>query len=159
MRLAMSFLLALALVPAALSAGELPPDVQACAPGDTRGVVERFVRAFNAGSIPTLDRVFAPANSFNWYSTGRPGVRVGPAAYDRSTLMPYFRARLRQSERLRLVRFKGNGNSNRYGHFEFLIERRSRELRPTVFQGKGAAICAASGDTISVWSVGGSAKP
>ena len=82
------------------------------------------------------------------------GARLGPAAYDRSTLMPYFRARHRAGEHLRLVRFRGGGNANGFSHFQFFIERRARALRPTVYEGKGAAICAASGDTISVWSVG-----
>ena len=156
MRVALVVMLALAIVPAATSGGELPPDVQDCAPGEAQRVVQRFVRAFNSRDIPALDRGFAPTESFNWYSTGRPGVRLGPAAYDRSTLIPYFRAQQSQGERLRLVRFEGGGNANGYAHFRFRIERRSRELRPTVFQGKGAAICAASGDTISVWSVGSS---
>jgi len=156
MRVVAVVVLALVLVPAAFSGGELPADWQDCAPGEARGVVERFVRVFNSRSIPSLDRVFSPAASFNWYSTGGPGVRLGPAAYDRSPLIPYFRGRQRQGERLRLVRFEGGGNGNGYAHFRFRIERRSRELRPTVFQGKGAAICAVSGDTISVWSVGSS---
>jgi hypothetical protein len=132
----------------------LPPDQQDCAPGEARQVVQSFVRAFNARDLPALDRVFAPAASFNWFSTGRPGPRLGPAAYDRSTLLSYFRARHRAGERLRLVRFRGGGNANGYSHFQFFIERRARALAPTVYEGKGAAICAVSGDTISVWSVG-----
>ena len=153
MRVVLVLALALVLVPAA-SGAEPPPDAEDCVPGEAQRVVERFVRAFNARSIPTLDRVFAPKTSFNWYSTGAPGVRHGPAAYNRSTLMPYFRARHRVGEKLRLVRFQGGGNANGYSHFQFRLERRSRTLAPTVYQGKGAAICAASGDTISVWSVG-----
>ena len=154
MRIALAVVLALALAPGASSGGELPPDQEDCAPGESRLVVERFVRAFNARNIPALDRVFAPAASFNWYSTGAPGVRLRAAAYARSTLMSYFRARHRAGERLRLVSFQENGNSNGYAHFQFRLERRTRTLRPTVYQGKGAAICAASGDTISVWTVG-----
>jgi hypothetical protein len=155
MRAALLVVLALALAPAGIAAGALPPDAEDCAPGDARRVAERFVRAFNARNIPALDRVFAPAASFNWYSTGGPGVRLGRAAYDRSTLIPYFRARQQHGERLRLVWFNGGGNANGYSHFQFRLERRARGLAPTVYQGKGAAICAASGDTISVWSVGG----
>jgi hypothetical protein len=155
MRVALVAVLALLLVPAAVSGGELPPDVEDCAAGEAHAVVERFVRVFNARNIPALDRVFAPTPSFNWYSTGGPGVRLGPAAYNRSTLLPYFRARHRTGERLRLVRFQGGGNASGYSHFQFRIERRTRTLAPTVYQGKGAAICAASGNTISVWSVGG----
>jgi hypothetical protein len=155
MRFALAVVLALALAPAAVPAATLPPDQQACMPGEARLVVQRFVRAFNARDLPALDRVFSPASSFNWFSTGRPGPRLGPAAYDRSTLLPYFRARHRAGERLRLVRFRGGGNANGYSHFQFFIERRARALTPTVYEGKGAAICAAGGDTISVWSVGG----
>lgn len=154
MRFALAVVLTLALVPAATSAVTMPPDHQDCAAGEARQVVQRFVRAFNERNLPALDRAFSPAASFNWYSTGAPGPRLGPAAYDRSTLMPYFRARHRAGEHLRLVSFRGGGNANGFSHFQFFIERRARALRPTVYEGKGAAICAASGDTISVWSVG-----
>lgn len=155
MRFVLAVALTLALAPAATSAATLPPDKQDCAPGDARHVVERFVRAFNARNLPALDRVFAPTASFNWFSSGAPGVRLGPAAYDRSTLLRYFRARHRAGERLRLVRFSGGGNANGYSHFQFFVERRARGVPPKVYEGKGAAICAASGDTISVWSYGG----
>ena len=157
MRAAALALLALALVPAAAFSATPPPDAEDCVAGESRAVVMRFVAAFNARNIAALDRVFAPAASFNWFSTGAPGVRLRALAYDRSTLMAYFRSRHRQGEKLRLVRFQGNGNSNGYAHFQFLLERRARTLRPTIYEGKGAAICAASGDTISVWSVGGRA--
>jgi hypothetical protein len=154
MRVAVLIVLALALVPAAALSASPPPDAEDCAAGEARTVVMRFVAAFNARNIPTLDRVFAPKASFNWFSTGAPGRRLGPAAYDRSTLIAYFKARHRQGEKLRLVRFRGGGNANGYSHFQFFLERRVRTLPPTVYEGKGAAICAASGDTISVWSVG-----
>ena len=154
MRAAALALLALALVPAAAFSAAPPLDAEDCAAGESRAVVLRFIAAFNARNIPALDRVFAPDKSFNWFSTGAPGVRLRAAAYDRSTLMAYFRSRHRQGEKLRLVRFQANGNSNGYAHFQFLLERRARTLRPTIYEGKGAAICAPSGDTISVWSMG-----
>lgn len=154
MRVVVVVALALAFVPLAFSEAALPPDVQDCVPGDPQRVATRFVHAFNARNMPALDRVFAPADSFNWYSAGKPGTRLGDAAYDRSTLMAYFRARQRQGEQLRLVWISLGGNSNGYGHFRFQMERRARGLAPTVYEGKGAMICAASGDTISVWSFG-----
>ena len=155
MRVVLLLALSLALVPAASSFnGELPPDVQDCASGDVPRVVQRFVRAFNARNLRALDRVFAPAAYFNWFSSGAPGTRLGPPAYDRSTLIAYFKARQRQGERLRLVWVSRGGNANGYGHFGFHVERRARGLPPKVYEGKGAAICAASGDTISVWSYG-----
>jgi hypothetical protein len=154
MRVAALIALALALVPAAALSASPPPDAEDCAAGEARTVVVRFVAAFNARNAPALDRIFAPEASFNWFSTGAPGRRLGAAAKDRSTLIPYFRARHRAGERLRLVRFRGGGNANGYSHFQFFLERRARTLAPTVYEGKGAAICAAGGDTISVWSVG-----
>jgi hypothetical protein len=158
MRVVLAFVLAVMLVPT-LTAGARPPsDVADCAPGESRLVVERFVAAFNARNLPALDRVFAPADTFNWFSSGAPGVRRGAAAHDRSTLIAYFKARQRQGEKLRLVRFQGNGNSNGYANFQFRLERRARNLAPTVYQGKGAAICATIGDTISVWSLGGAVR-
>lgn len=155
MRAAALAALALVLVPAAALGGSPPADAEDCVPGESRQVVSRFVTAFNARNLPALDRAFAPKASFNWFSTGAPGARLRAAAHDRSTLIAYFRSRHRQGEKLRLVHFQGNGNSNGYAHFEFLLERRARDLAPRVSVGKGAAICAASGDTISVWSVGG----
>ena len=100
-------------------------------------MVQRFVRAFNARNLPALDRAFSPAASFNWFSTDAPGSRLGPAAYDRSTLMPYFRARHRAGEQLRLVRFSGGGNSNGYAHFGLAIERRARTLPADGLRGEG----------------------
>ena len=154
MRVVLAFVLAVLLVPTVTAGARPPTDVADCAPGEARRVVERYVSAFNARNIPALDRVFATADAFNWFSTGAPGARLGAAAHNRSTLIAYFKARQQQGERLRLVRFQGNGNSNGYANFQFRLERRARGLAPTVYQGKGAAICAASGDTISVWSVG-----
>jgi hypothetical protein len=154
MRVALMVVLALVLAPAATSGGQLPPDHEDCAPGEARLVVERFVRAFNARNLTALKRVFAPQDTFNWFSSGAPGDRSGDQAYVRSTLIAYFKARHRQGERLRLVWLSHGGNSNGYAHFGFHVERRARGLPPRVYEGKGAVICAASGDTISVWSYG-----
>jgi hypothetical protein len=155
MRVVLLLALSLALVPAASSFnGALPPDQQDCVPGDVPRVVQRFVRAFNARNLRALDRVFSPAAYFNWFSSSNLGSRAGPAAYDRSTLVAYFKAQHRRGERLRLVWVSRGGNANGYGHFGFHVERRARGLPPRVYEGKGAAICAASGDTISVWSYG-----
>jgi len=159
MRVVLAIVLAVLLVPSVTAGARPPSDVADCAPGEARRVVERFVGAFNARNIPALDRIFAPGDSFNWYSTDAPGVRLMAAAYNRSTLMAYFKARHRQGEKLRLIRFKGNGNSGGFAHFEFRVERRARTLAPTVYDGKGAAICATSGDTITVWSMGRPVRP
>ena len=133
----------------------LPRDVRACDAGEGRQLVARFVAAFDAGRIRELDRIFARKPYFQWYSTGPPGARFGADATNRSTLMPYFARRHRHAERLRLLQF-GGGNSGGYFNFSFHVFRQARDLRaPGEFQGKGAVICGARGNTIAVWSLGG----
>jgi len=128
-------------------------DARDCSVAETRRLVGRFIRAFNEGSTARLDRIFAPAGSFGWYSTDAPGRRLGTAAYDRSTLIRYFAARHAQRERLLLRRWQGNGNANGYSHFQFRLVRQARDLQPAGYEGKGAIVCSSSRNTIAVWSM------
>ena len=81
-----------------------------CTVPEVHQLVARFIRAFNAGTSGRLDALWAQDDhdgdagtpSFQWYSTGKPGARFGRDAEDRSTLIPYFRARHRRGERFRL---------------------------------------------------------
>jgi len=141
--------LALSGAPAAQSAG-----ARDCSVAESRGLVVSFIGAFNNGRIARLDRIFAPGASFKWYSTSAPGRRLGPAAYARPTLARYFAARHAQRERLLLQSWQGNGNANGYSNFQFRLVRQARDLEPTAYEGKGAIICSAAGDTIAVWSMG-----
>jgi hypothetical protein len=134
--------------------------VRDCRPGEVRQGIVAFTRAFNAGDIRMLDSLFARKDGhgrpgFQWYSTGAPGARLGSAATNRSTLMPYFAARHRAHERLRLLQLHGGkADDNAYADFTFHILRQARGFRPTAFEGKGASICSRYGARIAVWSVG-----
>jgi hypothetical protein len=130
-----------------------------CSGVEARTLVVRFIRAFNAGDLRRLDRLFAREPDFRWYSTDGPGVRTGGAAYDRSTLIRYFARRHRLGERLKLRSFRFNGNSgaggDTYGNFEYGLIRRADDLPPTRYYGKGAARCYRTRpDVVFVWSMG-----
>ncbi len=157
-----STLVAVALSGLVTATGSAGASLRDCTPPEAHRLVVRFVDAFNAGSSARLDALFAADDrdgdagtpSFQWYSTGPPGARTGRAAYDRSTLIRYFAARHRRGERLRLLSMSRGGNANGYFHFSFHLVRQARDLRPTAYEGKGAAICSDSGAHIAVWSVG-----
>jgi hypothetical protein len=112
-----------------------------CRAAEPRLSVNAFITAFNSGASARLDHIVAPSSTFKWYSTDGPGVRLGPDAYRRSTLIAYFAERHREGERLTLTSWTGGGNSNGYAHFQFQLLRKARDLDPTAYQGKGALIC------------------
>ena len=124
-----------------------------CSLNETHRLVEAFIGAFNNGRSARLNRIFASAPSFKWYSTDAPGRRLGAAAYARSTLIRYFRARHARRERLTLTSWRGGGNANGYAHFQFGLIRQARDLQPTEYEGKGAIICGRR-NSIAVWSMG-----
>lgn len=103
----------------------------------TTRLVQRYVKAYNAGDVARLDRqVFAREPAFQWYSDGR---RLGAASEDRATLRAFFAARHRAGDRLRLVRFHYNDyrRTDRTGHFEMTLRPRGG----AAFTGKGAVSC------------------
>jgi hypothetical protein len=116
-----------------------------CSGRAVRAAVGDFAAAYNAGMYARLEARFAREPEFRWYSVNGPGVRTGADAYDRDSLLAYFRDRHRHRDRLRLVSMKFNGNSNGFGNFEIRFERRAadyRSGRPFRLVGKGAALCA-----------------
>jgi hypothetical protein len=141
-------------------AGSPPPaedEPVACAEDEVRALVDRFVGAFNAGELETLDAIFAQEPDFEWYSTGAPGERLLPQAGDRESLVPYFRQRHELGERLLLRTFRFNGNTLQtrpYGNFVYTLTRSAGDLPPTEYVGKGAARCYRTRpDVIFVWSM------
>jgi hypothetical protein len=121
-------------------------------------VMVAFVKAYNDGQIGRLDRIFAPADDFFWYSSPAPGRRLNAAAKDRSTLAAYFRGRHRAGDRLAIVRWKFNSRRARddQGGFEFTLRRHARGYRAGrsfTLHGKGSLACARG--QISVMSLGG----
>jgi predicted GNAT family acetyltransferase len=133
------------LVSTMLLAAAAPPSERACGQTAHRLLV-RFVEAYNKGDSRRLDRIFAPEPAFRWYSAPAPGAgRFSPAAEDRATLLPYFAARHRAGDRLRLKRWTFNGlrASDDTGHFEMTFRRRSaRGARWHDSSSKGAIVCA-----------------
>jgi hypothetical protein len=127
----------------------------ACAGDEVRALVDRFVGAFNAGELETLEAIFAQEPDFEWYATDGPGDRV--EGRDRASLVPYFSQRHERGERLTLRSFRFNGNTPRsrpYGNFEYTLTRSADDLPPAAYSGKGAALCYRSRpDVIFVWAM------
>jgi hypothetical protein len=125
-----------------------------CTSDLVKRLVSDFFDAFNAGNVTELNRLFADEPEFQWYSTDAPGERLQGESTDRSTLVDYFKARHKSGEHLTLRRFQFNGYSQGYGHFEYQLTRSANSLAPTRYEGKGAALCKATGNVIAVWSMG-----
>jgi hypothetical protein len=129
----------------------MPAD--ACTEPTVRQLVDQFIGAFNTGSDPALQRVWADSGQgFGWYTTDAPGERTRPAALDRHGLTSYFASRHDAGESLQLTSFQFNGNSLGYGSFQYTLIREADDLSPTEFLGKGAAICGSTPRLI-VWSM------
>lgn len=117
-----------------------------------------FVNSFNRGEFERLDGLFAEQPAFEWFSSDRPGRRVGRVARNRDTLVRYFERRHAAHDRLGLGFFRFNGNSPRWGNFEARVRRSAADYRggqPFRTSAKGAAVCAASSVSFIVMSFGG----
>jgi hypothetical protein len=148
--------LASLLAAALISVPPTAPAGASCTEHGSRELVGRFISAFNRGDVRQLDAVFARGMWWRWYSVGTaPGKRIQGTAYNRTTLIKYFRARHRHHERLRLLAFQYNGRSNGYVSFQYELLRSADDMRaplPRTYVGKGAISCWAG--RIAVWSMG-----
>jgi hypothetical protein len=143
------------LVLAVASSGSAAP-ATACRAGPTKAAVTRFVTAFNRGDLRTVDHLFGAIGVFRWYSTTAPGQRRGRAAYDRQTLIPYLRARVRAGERLRLLAFRFSADVPRsLGHMNGTLQRSARGYPMRTFAYKGSADCSGGDPVLVVWSMAG----
>lgn len=132
----------------------------ACTAEGTRSAVSAFVIAYNQGDYEALDSLFASPPDFEWYSSNRPGTRLGAKAKRRGTLIAYFRARHRAGERLGLVAFQFNDNSSGHGNFGFVLRRRLPGFRNGEWfrtDAKGATVCNGGSAQMIVISIGGPA--
>jgi hypothetical protein len=126
-----------------------------CSAPATQSLVRTFVRNYNSGRVTAMDRLWAPAPRFQWFSTIGPGARLGRRARDRSTLADYFRARVRVHERIRLVSL-GAGYDPRRNIVNFAgkLVRSADDIRPRPPQDfKGAADCESGAPSLIVWSM------
>jgi hypothetical protein len=134
--------------PAAIRAG--------CDAVQARATVNQFLAAFNRGEPQKLGRLVARGNEgFQWYAVNAaPGLRTSDASKNRATLLPYFAARHRRSERLVLQRFTYKGHSLGKADFTFELVRSADDLAPAaLYGGKGAINCWGHGG-IAVWAMG-----
>ena len=152
MRFAVAVLAAVLAAPA----GNAETRTSACTADATRVLVHSFARSYSAGRVAVINRMWAPEPRFQWFSTGKPGERLGPPAYVRSTLARYFRSRVRVHERLRLTELRA-GLDPRRGivNFSGKLVRSADDIRlrrpPHDF--KGAADCVAGRPMLIVWSM------
>jgi hypothetical protein len=99
--------------------------------------------------------MWAPAPRFQWFSTGPPGARLGERAKDRSTLVKYFRTRVRARERIHLTLLgAGYDPAQNVVNFGGKLVRTARDIRPRGPQDfKGAADCVSGPPRLIVWSM------
>ncbi len=126
-----------------------------CTADATSALVRTFVRGYNRGQVALIDRLWAPEPRFQWFSTGPPGARLGPRAYNRATLAGYFRARVRTHERIRLIELRAGYDAKRnIVNFSDKLVRSADDLRPRPLQDfKGAADCSSGSPSLIVWSM------
>ena len=126
----------------------------ACDELGSRKLVTSFITAFNRGDVRRLDALFARGTGWRWFSVSNaPGKRVQGAAYNRATLVKYFRTRHKRHERLQLRSFQFHGHSLGFVNFEYQLLRQADDMKmPRVYDGKGAVSCWAG--RLSVWSMG-----
>jgi len=127
-----------------------------CTGDTTRMLVHSFVRNYSGGRVAAIDRMWAPEPRFQWFSSGKPGARLGPPAYVRSTLARYFRSRVRVHERLRLTELRVRYDPQRkIVNFSGKVVRSADDIRPRrpPQDFKGAADCLSGRPTLIVWSM------
>jgi hypothetical protein len=127
-----------------------------CTADATRTLVHSFVRDYSAGRVAVINRMWAPAPRFQWFSAGKPGARLGRPAHVRSTLARYFRSRVRVHERLRLtVLGAGYDPARDIVNFGGKLVRSADDIRPRrpPHDFKGAADCVSGRPMLIVWSM------
>jgi hypothetical protein len=140
----------------ALSSPARSSESEACTADATKALVRSFVSGYAAGRVRAIDRMVAPAPRFRWFSAGKPQARLGAPSHVRSTLVRYFRARVREHERIRIVQLgAGYDPRRRIVNFGGELIRSADDIRPprgpTAF--KGAVDCVAGRPAFIVWSM------
>jgi hypothetical protein len=127
-----------------------------CTAEATKALIHSFVRNYGAGRVAVVNRMFAPKPRFQWYSTGKPGERVGRPSYVRSNLARYFRSRVRVHERLRITELgAGYDPARDIVNFAGKLVRSADDIRPrrSPHDFKGAADCVSGRPMLIVWSM------
>jgi len=126
-----------------------------CGAATTKVLIHEFIRDYAAGRVAIIDRFWAPAPRFQWFSTGPPGARLGKKAYQRATLAGYFRSRVRVHERIRLTLLGAGYDPKRdIVNFGGKLVRSADDIRSrTPHDFKGAADCVSGRPVFIVWSM------
>jgi hypothetical protein len=130
-----------------------------CDVAAAQSTLTAFVRAYNRGDLRRLNRLFS-RDAFRWYSALGPDRRLRGAKQNRDTLIPYFRRRHLQGDRLEVTSFRFNGYERErdVGHFEWEALRRANDIRDgssVNVDAKGALDCTKPPVTIALLFVGG----
>jgi hypothetical protein len=149
-----AIMVVLLLVPTGAAAMSSP----GCTAVTTQALIRTFVSDLNTGRLEAVNRLWAPAPRFQWYSTGAPGRRTGPKAKVRATLIPYLRGRVKMHERIKLVRLgAGYDPARRLVDFGGKLLRNADDIAPRqrsiVHDFKGAADCISGRPLLIVWSM------
>ena len=130
------------------------PQAPRCTAEATKALIRSFVADYNTGRLATIDRLWAPAGRFQWFSSSPPGARLGPRAYDRTTLISYFRGRVREHERILITKLGAGYDPKRnIVNFGGKVMRRADGMKPRVLDFKGAADCVSGHPSLIVWSM------
>jgi hypothetical protein len=129
----------------------------------TAASVLEFVTAFNAGDRGRLNRVFADAPMFKWYSVTRTPPYEHFVAHNKAALLPYFANRHARNEGQAIMHFRYQGISGtRVGNFNYRLLRWADDIvdgRPELYVGKGVVSCTSRGARLMIWSMGTPSGP
>jgi hypothetical protein len=146
---------ALVLSVSASSSRAAPVREAGCGAATTKTLIHGFIRNYATGRVAIIDRLWAPAPRFQWFSTGPPGARLGEKAYNRATLAGYFRSRVRVHERIRITQLAAGYDVKRdIVNFGGKLVRSADDVHSQSPQDfKGAADCVSGRPAFIVWSM------
>jgi hypothetical protein len=101
----------------------------ACGSVKARRAFTSFLAAFDHGDYAALDSLFASQLAFAWFSSNAPGTRLGKEAERRATLVPYFRRRHSEHDRLRLAHLTVVSGARHSTGLGFELRRSSADFR------------------------------
>ena len=134
----------------AAGASKASVDPRRCSLEQKVALVRALSTAFNAGNDLAVHRLVAAEPAFQWFSapgSSRDARRLGPEAYDRSTLREYVRQRHRHRERWTNVEFGGELR------LPLTLTREADDYRRSRVRGKVDAICTGRSARIIAWSL------
>jgi hypothetical protein len=132
-----------------------------CTAAQTRTLLVSLTRAWTRGDAAAVDRLVVREPLFRWFSVAWAGGRMGPGAFERTSLRRYIASRGRMHERIVLRSFRFHGSDvrggHRYGHYELTAYRDADDWPSAIHHvrpGKGAIMCSLPRPGIAVFALG-----